>query len=372
LPKELERKRNILYLTYSSNIGGLEKMVLDLACRINQGAYAVTLCSFEREGTLTAEFNRNHIPTINIDKKHLIDIKLLINLMSIVKQKGIGIVHTHDATPWLYGALLKIIRPGIKLVHTEHSNIPGASKRLKLLEYLLSRVSNVVVADSQAVANFLTDKVKIGRGNLKIVYNGIDVNKFVKERKNPEPGLMSEDNNVIRIGITARLVPVKDHATLLRAFKLVVNEIRNAELWVIGDGELAEELKKLTRDLEIEKQVKYLGKRDDVHELLSSLEIFVLSSKSEGLSLAILEAMASALPVVATAVGGNPEIIVQEETGLLVPPGNPEKMAQAILQLLNDKNKTRLMGQRGCERVRRKFNVDKMVSEYQQIYEGLF
>lgn len=365
-------KKNILYLTYSLNVGGLEKMVLDLAVRVNKGPYSVAVCAFEQEGALTAEFERNNVPALNLSKKPGLDLALVKNLLAIVKERGIDIVHTHDATPWLYGGILKMIHPQIKLVHTEHSNVPGNSSKLKILEYLLAKISNVVIADSQAVADFLVKKAKISSKSIKIIYNGIDVDRFAASKISIDPGAQPKDREPAKIGITARLAAVKDHTTLLQAFRRVLNETKEVELWIIGDGELAGELKKVSKDLNINEQVKFLGNRDDVPEILKTINIFTLSSKSEGLSLAILEAMAAALPVVATEVGGNPEIVISGTTGLLVPPANPEKLAQSILHLLNDKNLALSMGQQGRARVLDKFNINTMVQEYQQIYEGLF
>lgn len=358
-------KKKILYFTYSLNTGGLETLVLELSKRINRDRFVPSICAFESQGTLKSEFVAQGMTVYPLFKKEGIDVAVPFKLAGLLKSERIDILHTHDASPWLYGGLARLLCPGLRLIHTEHSHIASSKNLLLHAENLLSKVSAAVVADSAYVAEFMRNKAKIKQ--LKIIYNGIDTEKFNSHQRFVI-GNESSSNTVV-IGTVARLVPVKDHRTLLQAFKLLASEYQNIELLIIGEGELRGELEEFSKRLGIQERVKFIGERHDISSLLEKLDIFVMSSLSEGLSIAILEAMASGLPVVATNVGGNSEIIIDGITGFLVPKKEPEKLAGSISILIKDKKMVYQMGQNGKKRVRANFSIDKMVDEYETLYE---
>jgi glycosyltransferase involved in cell wall biosynthesis len=173
-------------------------------------------------------------------------------------------------------------------------------------------------------------------------------------------------------GAVGRLVPVKAYPILLKAAKLVFREIPPAHLVIVGDGPLRNELVQLARDYNMMDRVHFLGARKDVSEILGAFDVYVLCSESEGMSNTILEAMASGRPVVATAVGGNPELVVDGETGLLVRPNHPHRLATAIMKLLREPACRRRLGQGGRRRVEEQFSLESMVRNYAKVYLGLF
>ena len=148
-------------------------------------------------------------------------------------------------------------------------------------------------------------------------------------------------------------------------------EYNEAVFLIVGEGYLKNELEQLARDLGIENDVEFVGEREDIPQILSIMDIFVLPSALEGFSNVILEAMATGLPVVATNVGGIPELVVNKQTGILVPPDEPEELAKAIVDLLRDKNTSREMGKRGRERIEKYFGLEKMLGEYDALYQDL-
>ena len=166
----------------------------------------------------------------------------------------------------------------------------------------------------------------------------------------------------------ARLSPEKDVANLIRAAAIVRRSDPDLRIEVAGDGQCLPELRRLVAELGLEGQVLLLGEVGDVAGLLARGRLFVLPSRSEGISLTLLEAMARGLPVVATRVGGTPEVVVDGETGLLVPPGDPAALADAILRLQRDPEAGRRMGEAGRPRVERIFDVRRMVAEYEALY----
>ena len=200
------------------------------------------------------------------------------------------------------------------------------------------------------------DRARDGRTPSHVVPLGIDLDRFGSAR----PALEKQRPLV---GTVARLAPQKDHRTLVEAARLVPE----AEFVLVGDGELREELERLAEGL----PVRFLGARDDVPELLASFDVFALPSLYEGLCLAVIEAQAAGVPVVATPVGGIRETVVDGETGLLVPPGDPPALARAIRRLLEDRPAAEAMATEARRRVRERFSIDRMVEETLALYEGL-
>lgn len=168
--------------------------------------------------------------------------------------------------------------------------------------------------------------------------------------------------------MVARLSQVKDPQTLVRAARLVRDREPAFCLDLVGDGPVRPDVERLVQELGLTGAVRLHGARDQVRDILSGDAIFVLSSTSEGIALTLLEAMAAGLPVVATRVGGNVEVVAEGETGLLVPPRSPAALAEALLTLLGDRRKRREMGRAGRERVTRLFDVRRTVASYERLY----
>ncbi len=172
----------------------------------------------------------------------------------------------------------------------------------------------------------------------------------------------------IIVGNIARLVKVKNHQLLIDSMKIVLQTIPEAKLLIVGDGPLRRELEEYARSLGISDNVVFWGETEYVHDLLKIIDVFVLSSLNEGISVTILEAMALGKPVVATRVGGNPEIIINKETGILVESNDTEAMAEAIVSILNDRGKKTEFGLRGKERIEKVFNINLMVGKIEELY----
>jgi glycosyltransferase involved in cell wall biosynthesis len=195
---------------------------------------------------------------------------------------------------------------------------------------------------------------------VRTICNGIDVQRFTytgSQRDGPAV-------------LVARLSPEKDIDTLLRAAALAVAHDPAFRLEIAGDGPCREALRQTCAELGLQEQVRFLGQVRDVPGLLARAGMFVLSSISEGISLTLLEAMACGLPLVATRVGGNPEVIAEGETGFLVPPQNPPALADALLRLRRDPSLCMQLGQAGRRRVEARFDVRRMVEQYQELYRG--
>ncbi len=245
------------------------------------------------------------------------------------------------------------------------------SRKLRLAYRYIDRCFDQVIAPSSAVYNSLVEEGTPPE-KITLVHNGVDVARFScadGQRLREQLGITDA---YLLLGIVARLSKEKDHQTLLRAVYQLNQAGRKVVLVVVGQGELQDRLAEQVSRLELEGSVHFFGVRDDIPQILAGIDIFVLSSTTEGMSNAILEAMASAKPVVATRVGGNPELVGEGETGYLVPAGNDMAMAEAIGKLADDPAMRLRMGSAGQQRVEQLYSVDVMVRKYDlAIQQGL-
>lgn len=362
---------NIMFLNYSFDVGGIETLILDTCRALDSARYRLHVCSLQENNALEAEFKSASVRFHVIRKQRGIDLPLIFRLRRLLTSQQIDILHTHNAAQWIYGvcAVGGCRRPS--LIHTQHSVIEGRHFLLRRAMRLLQKKTFSVVSVAQYVADYMVASAGVRPDKIKLIYNGVDIDRYQRRgdaaAKRKELGLADDE---LLVGIVARLVPVKCHAVLLDAFRQVTGNVPRARLLVVGSGELMEPLRRRAEELGIGQQVLFLGNRRDVPELLGILDLFVLSSSSEGLSMTLIEAMSSGLPVVATAVGGNGEIVVNHHTGLLVPAADADRLARAIEHLLYDRSAARTLGTNGIARSKELFSRELMIKEYIRLYEA--
>jgi glycosyltransferase involved in cell wall biosynthesis len=232
------------------------------------------------------------------------------------------------------------------------------------------RRSRAVVAVSRDIASGVCAGNWADPSRLHTVLNGVDLDQFQPgSDRDPVRRALGISPGARVLGTVARLSPEKDQATLLRAFRQLARELPSAHLMLVGDGALRSELERLARDLGLAERTHFLGERRDIASLLRAMDVFCLPSLTEGTSLTLLEAMATGLPVVATAVGGNPEVVADQVSGLLVKPGEPDQLAHALLCVFQDGQWARRLGHAGREIVRQRYSMQAMVERYAGIYQ---
>lgn len=350
---------NILHIVLGLQVGGLEKFVLDLIDKYPSDINPVIVC-LERKGELGRQYD--HLKIVELSKQPGISLKIVRQLLALTKELKIDIIHTHNPSPHFYGAIAGFLT-GLPVIHTKHGrNYPSEIKKV-WLNKISSLLSNKIVAVSQNAAEVCLAVEKIPAAKVMVILNGVDTDRFCVAGNDDE-----EKDGVVNIGIVARLSTEKDHQTLLSACKLLTEQTTSFHLEIIGDGPLRSELVGTVKSLGLGKFITFSGMRHDVYELLRNLDIFVLSSTTEGISLTLLEAMATELPVVATGVGGNTEVVIDGETGYIVPPQNPEEMASKLLLLINDKCLRCEMGIKGRERVVANFSIVETARKYEELY----
>jgi glycosyltransferase involved in cell wall biosynthesis len=274
------------------------------------------------------------------------------------------VVHTHNPAPHQAAAVARLFTHFPALVHTKHgrNNFPTRARRWA--EQLAGRVTDVVVPVSSDAATVARTIDRVPDRKLRVIHNGIDVGAGMQATPLP-PGRPPRAVHV------ARLNRIKDQGTLLRAARLVADTLPDFTLDIVGDGPMHDEVHALAADLGLGDVVRFHGFRDDIGAVLATADLFVLSSLSEGISITLLEAMAAGLPVVATDVGGNREVVLPEETGLLVPAGDAAALAEAMVAILTDPPRARRLGAGGLARVSRDFSIARTVAAYEEIYDTL-
>lgn len=361
----------VLFVNHSLEMGGIETMIRDFALNLDAARYRSAVAVFRPGGALAEELIRAGTPVVSLDKREGLDPWLPLRLRRHIRECGASVVHSHNYSAWLYCVLASIGLPGVRLVHTEHSRVMPLARR-RWLERRLSEFTRAVIAVSADVARSLVHDIGVARRRVGLIANGVNLSRF-----RPDPSRRREVRERLGIppdafvfGILARLVPVKSHATLIEAFRLLRERCPEVHLLIAGDGPCRMPLEAQVAQANLESRVHFLGEVHDGERVLNALDTYVLSSVDEGMNLTLLEAMATALPVIATAVGGNPEVVADGVTGCLVPALQPATMAEAMERLVRDPSMRRDMGERGRERVESSFSQKRTIEAYMTLYDG--
>ncbi len=360
--------RTILYLSTSSGPGGAERVISNLASSVDRKKYRPILCLF-RSGGIQKRSESRGVPTHVIPTKGMADWRWTKRIKQLLREEQVDLIHAHEFDAIVQGTFAAAMA-GIPLIATVHGKNWFWEKYRRRLAYRWVSRRATMVAVSQNLKEFVIEKVGISRDRLKVVYNGVDVlppceNADVIECRK-ELGLPETDRIV---GVVGNLYPVKGHQYLIDSIPSILNTCPNTSFVFAGRGELETALKEQVHWLGLDGRVHFLGLREDIPRILALLDIFVLPSLSEGLSMAILEAMIAGKPVVATHVGGNPELVLHGETGFLVPPRDSRALAASVSTLLLNRQQAIQFGHRAKRRAEGEFSLDTMIRTYQALYD---
>jgi len=350
--------------------GGAQEHVLGLVSRMDHARFDVSIVSLS-PGSAARKLERAGFEVLVIDEHddaiatgalaaHLVDVRP-------------DVIHNHMYRAELVGTRAAIAlgevghrRPYI--VSTVHSSRVRSEEDREMLRVLTPAMDQLI-----AVSKMIEDKlVAEGRTTAPItrIYNGVDLSRYERVEACctlPDEYGMEPGSQIV--GVVARLEPEKGHPTLLEAWPLVLRAVPDAYLLIVGEGSRREALEAQTRDLRIAHRVVFTGRRDDVPSVTAALDVAVLPSYREAQGLSILEALALSRPVVASNVGGIPEMITDAVNGILVPPHDPDALAAAIIRLLRDHPFADTLGRAGHDMVHERFCIDLMVESVQAIYE---
>ena len=351
----------IAHVVLTMNVGGLERLILDLTARSIAAGDRVLIVCLDEAGMLAGEAEKLGAKVSLIERRKGPDPHLVARLAALFRAEGVTAVHTHSLDPMLYAAWAgKLAGVPVRL-HTQHLNIAEApfTNQDRTKFRLAAAACTSVVSITQDMDN----GVRACGGpasKRRVIYNGID------ERRFTPAGERSRETVVI--GTSARLSAQKSLGSLIRAFADVHQAEPSTRLRIIGDGPERQSLEQEAARLGIDEVVDFRGFCTDTAGELRALDVFAMSSRYEGLPLALLEAMACAIPVVSTAVNGVPEAVISQECGLLVDRGDEAQLAAALLRLVRDAGLRQRMGARAKARVEEAFTLDRMAAAYRDAY----
>ena len=372
------RKLNLMVICSSSLLGGAETHLLTFARKLNKKRFNLNFVC-PSEGNLTFELRRLNIEPIIIDVRKKSNLKAIPRLIRIIKDQGIDIVHTHGLRGAFFGHLAAkvagapiILSTIHDLIYTHQKFSTRKARSYILLIKLTTALADKVIAVSEKVKQDLIVKGGVKLDKLITIHNGIDLDEFRAARDREsirrELGIASQTPVV---GITGRLVPEKGIEYFLKAASQIKKGLVKIKFLIVGDGPSRQQLENLAKKLGISQDCLFTGFRKEIADIISIFDVSVLSSLCEPFGLAILEYMALGKPVVATNAGGVSEIIEDGKNGILVPPQQSGRLAQAVVSLLKDRTKARQMSLAGRALVESEFSAEKMVKEVERLYLGL-
>jgi glycosyltransferase involved in cell wall biosynthesis len=367
----MNRPARVLHLTHSLRFGGAEKLLVSLTSKIDREKFQQMVGAITYTGPVEEELKEKGVLVKHFDKKNGIDLSIFPKLINFMRQEKIDIVHTHLPTADSWGRIAAKLAGVPIVVSTYHGPLVGDGFWDLLREKFLSIFVDAFVAISGATQDSLKHRLGFKR-EILLAYNGINISRFQERRsrslKREELGI---PHNALVIGNVGRLDKMKGQCYFLEALQMVISERENAFGIIVGEGHLEESLKALADKLKVANKCLFLKNREDIPELLQAMDIFAMSSCSEGLPLVLLEAMASRLPIVTTGVGGIGEVITDGVNGIIIAPRNPARLAEGILRIAKNKDLGYAFSERGFALVRDKFNEDKMASLIESLYERL-
>ena len=370
LPTVTARTLRVMQVVLSLVPGGTERLVVEIVRYLRANAIDSIVCCLDNEGAWAQEVRDLGIPVVALQRKPGFKPSLGRSIARLARQHQVDVVHCHHYSSFVYGQLSASLWSGPPVVFTEHGRLSDAppSRKRRLVNPVIGWLPAAIYAVSEDLREHMVAE-GFPRSRVTVIHNGIDPGPQISATERAAAravlGLASEAPVV---GTVGRLDPVKDFVTLIRGFATFSRELPHARLVIVGEGTERTALETAARESGCDHRILFTGHRQDVRALLPAFDLFVNSSIHEGISLTILEAMAAGIPVVATTVGGNPEIVT-EDTGVLVSPRSPSCIAKALVDLARDEATRQRLAQAGRTRVETCFSAERMLGEYLDSYE---
>jgi glycosyltransferase involved in cell wall biosynthesis len=363
-------KALIMHVTFDMRIGGTEQVIKNLIEGNDKDTLDMSIFCLEQPiGPFGELLLDQGIRIDSVQRKEGFDVSVITKIRKHIKQYNIDILHCHQYTPWVYGALAAI-GTSTKVIFTEHGRFypDRSSWKRKYINPLMTLLTDDITAISKATKQALVDFEYIPEEKIDVIYNGIipvQTDSSKTEKLKEELGINTSKKV---IGTIARLDPIKNHQMMFRAFQQVVKHYSDIVLILVGDGEERQNLEELVDDLGIRDHVIFTGYISQPQHYLDCMDIFLLSSFSEGTSMTLLEAMSLSKPCVVTNAGGNPEIIKHMVNGLVTENDNQKEFAKGILKLISEGETYSHMQTNAKQRFDKLFSASLMVEQYSTIY----
>ncbi|MCP4252713.1 MAG: glycosyltransferase [Candidatus Scalindua sp.] len=372
MDRNIKRKINVVHLVEELTIGGLEKILTTIVLNLSKEKFCISVWCLREGG-----FFANKLVKEGIDVK-ILHISTSRNPLSIyklyklLKYHKFDIIHTHAYSAGTVGRVSAFLA-GIPVIISHNQNVYGHyNKYYNFVEWLLSYITDKIICVSDKVMKFTKETQGIDTKRLITIYNGIE--KFCSVSEKETSDLRKKFNiplNSSVVGTIAQFSEKKGLEYLLRSASVLLKDRRDVNFFLVGDGTIKSKLEQLCTDLKIENNVIFVGERSDIPGMLSLIDIFVLPSITEGLPLALLEAMSCGKPVIATSVGGVPEIVKNGINGILVRPKDSEALCGAMREMLSDVGMRDRMGREGQIICEKGFSSRAMVNQIENLYDTL-
>jgi glycosyltransferase involved in cell wall biosynthesis len=364
----------LAYVVNSLNPGGTEKLVVEMSLAFRAEFEVVVLC-LDEPGLWAEDLRSEGIPVHCLWRQPGRDLAVSFRLANYFRRLDVRIVHAHQTTPWFYAALSRLLHSEPRLLFEEHGRFfPEVRNSMRILvnRFLVRKLTHRFVAVSQDICERLRKYEGLGGEAIEVIYNGA----------RPDPLLGPGEREALRselgfttgsfvVGTVGRFDPIKNLPMLVAGLARVSREVDVLRGLLVGDGPVFPEIRSLVQKAGLQDRVKLTGFRTDARRLIGCMDLFVLSSFSEGTSMALLEAMMAGVPVAVTGVGGNPEVVLDGETGWVVPSNAVDALAAAILECVSNARKRRETAAAGKRRFEDQFTFDRMIENYGKQYRML-
>jgi len=374
------RKKKIIYILGTLDIGGAEKQVVQTATRLNRERFTPKLYCLSKGGPLKAYLDQHNVEVTAFNTTHPNSpfkiFRKFLSLYLYLRREQPDIVHCYMYTPSIYGGIGARLT-GIPLLLTSRRRLgyfKDKKPHYQFLENFVNRFTNGVVVNSQAVKDDVLRREAIDPEKIHVIHNGVDIHEF-KPVERLHPSLLHKKRELgipetsPVVGMIANFFPYKGHHEFIIAASEIHRHYPQARFLCVGeDCGIQQQLEQLCRELGIYKYIIFTKGDQNVPELIHLIDIQVSASYEEGFSNVILEGMASGKPIIATSVGGTPEAVLHNVTGLLISPKDPTALTQAILSLLNNPEFASILGHNGRKRGEKHFSMEKMIDKLENLY----
>ena len=372
------KQTKVFVLIKGLDVGGAEQLLATSVCRTNRKEFDYEVGYLvPSQNTLVSKLEQHGIPVFCLGQKRFYDPRVIYRLAKLLRSRGVDVLHIHLPYAGIIGRIAGKLA-GVKvIVYSEHTPVDRYHPLTRVVSRLTYRWNDAVVAVSEQVQRSVEANYRVPRDfNIRTIHNGIDclavsgsdhgLANRAEVRK--EFGIPAGHSLVIHV---AGFRPEKGRFLLVKAADIILREKPEVTFLLVGKGELEPAVRGEVQAQQLGGNVVFAGYRSDIPRLLQASDLFVLSSDYEGMPVSLLEAMAAGVPVVSTAVGGIPEVVTDGVHGLLVHPGAPQELAQKVLTLLGDEDLRHGMGKAGARLISQKFEVQRMVSQTEELYREL-
>ena len=361
---------HVMHVVYALQPGGMELGVVKVVNGLDRARVRSSICSTVSATRSVRDLVSSDVPVFELQRRPGNDPRLVAELYRLFRRERPDVVHTHAWGTLIEGLVAARLARVPYVVHGEHGTLQLKGYQARIQRWAWNQTTQVLSV-SRKLADRMAETTGVNPSRIQTIQNGVDCERFSPRHRAAGRARLGLSPETLAIGTAGRLVPVKNQASLIDA----LGGLRTAGVafrgYIAGDGPLRSELQSKITALGLTDHVHLLGHCGDLEQILAGLDIFVLPSRSEGMSNTILEAMASGTPVVATKVGGAEELVAHEQTGLLVPAEDSAALTRALVRMQTDDRRRRAMGRAARMLTETTFSIRRMVREYEHLYWGL-